>query len=152
MIKNLKNKKKKGFTLIELIIVIAIIAILAAVAVPKFGEVRTNANKKTDIANAKTIHSAVTTLLAEEKFSNNTTLPTFEIVEDDKQGTKSSGEIVGEYLQTVPKGKLEDCKGNSFYVKVTAGTVTVSIKDKDDAEIQIYPEPSSPSTSNVYYK
>lgn len=151
MIKNLKNKKKKGFTLIELIIVIAIIAILAAVAVPKFGEVRTNANKKTDIANAKTIHSAVTTLLAEEKFSNNTTLPTFEIVEDDKDGTKSSGEIVGEYLQTVPKGKLEDHKGHSFYVTVTAGTVTVSIGENADKDVQIYPEPN-PATSSVYYK
>ncbi|MGL4109454.1 prepilin-type N-terminal cleavage/methylation domain-containing protein [Clostridium sp. LP20] len=35
MIKNLKNKKKKGFTLIEIIAVVAIIAILAAVLVPK---------------------------------------------------------------------------------------------------------------------
>lgn len=59
----LKNKKK-GFTLIELIIVIAIIAILAAVALPKFGAVKKNANIKADIANAKTIHNTVMTLIA----------------------------------------------------------------------------------------
>lgn len=68
MIKNLNKKnKKKGFTLIELIIVIAIIAILAAIAIPKFGEIRKNANVKTDIANAKTIQAAVSTGIAEEK-------------------------------------------------------------------------------------
>lgn len=62
---NIKKSKKKGFTLIELIIVIAIIAILAAVAIPKFGEVRKNANEKSDIANAKTIANAATALIAE---------------------------------------------------------------------------------------
>lgn len=65
MIKNLM-KKKKGFTLIELIIVIAIIAILAAIAVPQFGKIRQKANVNTDIANAKTIHGAVSTLIADE--------------------------------------------------------------------------------------
>jgi type IV pilus assembly protein PilA len=57
-------KKKKGFTLIELIIVIAIIAILAAIAIPKFGAVRTDANLAADKANAKIIATAVTTAVA----------------------------------------------------------------------------------------
>ena len=61
------KSKKRAFTLIELIIVIAIIAILAAVAIPKFGEVRKNAALKSDIANAKNIANAVTTLIAEEE-------------------------------------------------------------------------------------
>ena len=55
------KKKKKGFTLIELIIVIAIIAILAAMAIPKFGAVRENANVKADIATAKNIATTVAT-------------------------------------------------------------------------------------------
>ena len=58
--KKLQNKSKKsGFTLIELIIVIAIIAILAAIALPKFGQVRENSNKKSDIAKAKDIQRPV---------------------------------------------------------------------------------------------
>ncbi|NOW05927.1 prepilin-type N-terminal cleavage/methylation domain-containing protein [Clostridium beijerinckii] len=60
----LLKKKSKGFTLVELIIVIAIIAILAAIAIPKFGTVRTNANTKTDIATAKTIATAVASGIA----------------------------------------------------------------------------------------
>ena len=71
MLKNLRKKinekkKKKGFTLIELIIVIAIIAILAAVAIPKFGAIKESANKKADVANAKNIHTAVTTEKAQK--------------------------------------------------------------------------------------
>jgi len=58
------KRKKKGFTLIELIIVIAIIAILAAIAIPKFGAVRTDANLAADKANAKIIATAVTTAVA----------------------------------------------------------------------------------------
>jgi type IV pilus assembly protein PilA len=57
-------KKKKGFTLIELIIVIAIIAILAAIAIPKFGAVRKDANVAADQANAKIISTAVSTAVS----------------------------------------------------------------------------------------
>ncbi|MEG0297722.1 MAG: prepilin-type N-terminal cleavage/methylation domain-containing protein [Clostridium sp.] len=48
MIKNLKNKKKKGFTLVELVVVIAIIAILAAVLIPQITGFIKDA-KRTDI-------------------------------------------------------------------------------------------------------
>ena len=64
----ISKKKKKGFTLVELIIVIAIIAILAAIAIPKFGEIRNNANRKADVATAKNIKTAIANEVA-----NNTT-------------------------------------------------------------------------------
>lgn len=68
LMKNLK-KKKKGFTLIELIIVIAIIAILAAIAIPKFGTVKQDANVAADKANGKNISLAVAKGIAEDELS-----------------------------------------------------------------------------------
>ena len=120
MIKNLKNKKK-GFTLIELIIVIAIIAILAAVAIPKFGEVRKNAALKTDIANAKTIANAATTLIAEEKIGDGTTYI--------KQGTTDE---ISKYMQNPPTPESKNYKDGAYAVTISGGAVTVTMDTNGD--------------------
>ncbi|MCI6693724.1 MAG: prepilin-type N-terminal cleavage/methylation domain-containing protein [Clostridium sp.] len=121
MINNLKNKKKKGFTLIELIIVIAIIAILAVLAIPKFGEVRKNANTKSDIANAKTIANAVTSLIADGKIE----LGAGNIVVT--KGGIGDAKDIEDYLQNVPTLKSET--GNFKVTINDKGGVTVSSED-----------------------
>ena len=97
MLKNLKNKKKKGFTLIELIIVIAIIAILAAVAIPKFSSISRDAKIKSDIANAKTISNAVSALIAEGEIN----IPAKDLNIDPTSNDANAKEIIN-YLQNVP--------------------------------------------------
>jgi type IV pilus assembly protein PilA len=66
-VKNMKAKKKKGFTLIELIVVIAILGILAAVAVPKISGFQDSARKSADIANAKMLNNAVQMYYADKQ-------------------------------------------------------------------------------------
>ena len=130
MIKNLKNKKKKkAFTLIELIIVIAIRAILAAIALPKFGEIRTNANIKADIATAKNIHSAVTAAVQE----------TGKITDSAAAITAAVG--------SVPKSKYDSEK--SFVVKLNNDKDVIVYVGEVSTATQVYPQPTS---TNTWYK
>jgi prepilin-type N-terminal cleavage/methylation domain-containing protein len=52
---------KKGFTLIELLIVIAILGILVALILPRFTDIREDANTKVCVANLRGLVSAMTT-------------------------------------------------------------------------------------------
>lgn len=126
MVNNLKNKKKKkGFTLIELIIVIAIIAILAAIAIPKFGEIRKNANQKADIADAKTIANATIALIGEGTVKP-TTADKVITIEAGKESSENPADAteIEKYLQTIPAPKSV---GGNFVVTVDKdGNITVT--------------------------
>ncbi len=60
---------RKAFTLIELLIVIAILGILVALILPRFADVRTDANTKVCVANLRGLASAMATYEAKENTS-----------------------------------------------------------------------------------
>lgn len=135
MVKNLMNKlnnkkNKKGFTLIELIIVIAIIAILAALLLPKLGNVKENSNKTSDIANGKKIAEAALTVLAEDG-----QITRGSAIEVDA----TAADLVGTYLQTVPKGKTNGYKDKSFYYIVDASGLVKVYLGTTSASKEVYP-------------
>jgi len=57
---------RKAFTLIELLIVIAILGILVALILPRFGDVREDANTKVCTANLRGLASAMATYETKE--------------------------------------------------------------------------------------
>lgn len=65
MLKNLKNNKKKGFTLVELIVVLVILAILAALLIPALTGYIDKAKKKQVIAETRQAVMAAQTLVDE---------------------------------------------------------------------------------------
>lgn len=133
-INEISKKKKKGFTLVELIIVIAIIAILAAIAIPKFGQIRTSANHNADIATAKNIATAVAAGIADNRISDTQTLedPTT-LVDFAGTGTVDISNQIDGSLDP----KDDPANNTGFEVTVTAGDIEIFYAGSG---IQIYPQ------------
>ena len=125
--KNELTKKKKGFTLVELIIVIAVIAVLAAVAIPKFGKVKEDANLRADQANAKIIATAVSSAVADGL--------------DPTTGVVNSSSNFITYIdgQSAPKSKTKDSTGFSVAYTSTGGTIVTVIGGTGFTAKQVYP-------------
>ena len=119
MKKELRNKKKKGFTLIELIVVIVILGVLALVVVPRVGGFTKDAAISSHNANVRTLHSAAMMYAAEHPGTAVT--------------SASEPAALNDYIQSWPKvpkgtygGKTHDGKG-TYTVGITdKGVVTVT--------------------------
>ncbi len=96
----MKNKLKKGFTIVELVIVIAVIAILAAVLIPTFSSITNSARESAALQEAKsgseTILALTTGTLPEDS--------AFLVAEDDEDNTN-------DYTFTFTERKIQAAAG-----------------------------------------
>ncbi|WP_242825933.1 type II secretion system protein [Metaclostridioides mangenotii] len=97
----IKDRKKKGFTLVEMVIVITILGILTSIALVKYGKVQDNAKLNADYTNAANIATATSIAISDDKsIAENISVETL----------KEKG-----YLNTVP---VPQSKVGSFTIKV----------------------------------
>ena len=130
-----KLMSKKGFTLVELMIVIVIMGILVAVAIPVYGAVTKNAEKKTCISNMRDIKSTAATY----QMQGNNGDPV-------KFATKTDLSTETNFTKLFEGGNLPKCPTGSAY-KVEAEdtndgckiTVTCTANDADNTLGHVLP-------------
>lgn len=127
-----KMLNKKGFSLVELMIVVVIMGILIAVAIPLYGAITENAEKKTCQSNQKLIHEMFAKYCVAENGKSATTLLGSDGVYSSKNGTTEGidEEFFNSFDGGFPKCPIE---GHYFVLtKVSDYDISVKCYDEND--------------------
>ena len=132
----MKNKLKKGFTIVELVIVIAVIAILAAVLIPTFSSITNSARESAALQEAKsgseTILALTTGTLPENSAflvaddeEDNTNDYTFTFTERKIQAAASEFSVLNECRRDDVAVDTARTEGEGYIVYVSIDALTV---------------------------
>ncbi len=130
-----KMLNKKGFSLVELMIVVVIMGILIAVAIPLYGAITENAEKKTCKSNQALIREMFAKYCTAENGNNATKL-----LGDDGKYTSKDGETEGideDFFKSFDGG-FPECSLEGHYYEITKiSEYDISIKCyKDDGSLE----------------
>ena len=114
-------QNKKGFTLVELMIVVVIMGILVAVAIPVYGAVTTNAERKTCHANCRTIQeiAAHCKMLNDDTNGYATLLKGATTVTITDQADATS-KLAPKFVASFEGGKFPECPTDGCSYQLTA--------------------------------
>ncbi len=133
--------KKKGFTLIELMVVIAIIGLLAAIALPKFGDVTSQAKVANVQGNLSSLRTSIAMFYATDGDYPDLITDTAYNDLTKAEGTDSTGAAIDftdyfnkSVMPDTPAGKLVATVASGDVavgdtVQITAGNVTAASSD-----------------------
>ena len=107
--KQTKNARKAGFTLVEIMIVVAIIGLLAAIAIPNFVKARATSQANACINNLRQIDAAI----------NQWAL---ELHQTTGAGPASLSSDLTPYIKLNASGSIPQCPASGTYTTATVGS------------------------------
>ncbi len=128
-----KLLNKKGFSLVELMIVVVIMGILIAVAIPLYGAITENAEKKTCKSNQALIREMFAKYCVAENGKTATTLLGADGTYSSKNGATEG--IDEEFFNSFDDGFPKCSLGDHYYVvtKISEHDISIKCYDKNDA-------------------
>ena len=134
--KNNRNMKRKGFTLVELLIVIVVIGVLSAMMMLSSTEAVTSARASNIVSNLRNLKTAATAMYVDHQDGANA-LPT---TETEYTGTgANSMDVVVKYMNNgggSSSGTVDSNMKNYGIKKASDNSWFIYIKNVDDTKVQ----------------